>query len=347
MSRNTASFHDSYFTNNVTMRECIRRALETSSLLRTSSLIHIVDFSAADGRFVTTMREMVLASASSDQFDICPRHEAVQQRDWLDCSLSLERNQDACYILGFNPPFGRAGRIAFEFVELGLQRVQPDVMILILPIRNWRIEGYEVVCRMYLQPNAFYVADTLEPFNVAAELVIWQRTSGSVRLIDEKLPINVKDTGLLEASVTLMIRKVGEYAGRQAYWLNRATDEVYYFSANNIQRIFDHCTLTDDDIRAGLAPWYRENNHIVCSLDPPTTYRGSNPLAGETPSSMRRRQGTGFLKITSRETLTAIAFFTRMQQMAVTITRENLATGNPRSISTAIVARLWCATTTN
>jgi hypothetical protein len=236
--------------------------------------------------------------------------------------------------------------MAYEFVEIGLRRVQPHVMILILPIRNWHVRGYTVLHRAYLQPNAFFIAGTQEQFNVAAELVIYERTLGNVQLMDNwssvndaQLPLSIKDTGLLEPTVTLLIRKVGEYAGRQAYLLNRASATVYYFSANNVQRVFENCLLTDNDIRAGNAPWYRENGHIVCSLDPPTLYRGSNPAAGD---PARRRQGTGFLKCSTTEILSSIDFFRRMQSMSDAITHDNLATGSPRSISTAIVARLWC-----
>lgn len=340
MHRNTSAFKDAYFTQESVMRESVTAARNVSTLLQTSSRIHIVDFSAANGRFVAVMKELVLSTATANQFDINPRDASVLCCDWLgdDCSIDMSSHEDALRVLAFNPPFGRAGRTARKFVELGLQRVRPDVMILILPIRNWQISGYEVLHRAYLQPNAFYDAETSAPFNVAAELVVWQRTSGVVQLRDEPLPINVKDTGVLSPTTSLLIRKVGEYAGRQGYWINRETDEVYYFSANDIQRVYSQCDLSEDAVRVGAAPWYRHNNHIVCSLDPPTTYRGSNPMASEVS---RRRQGTGFLKCTTNEVLSSTDFFARMQQMSDVVTRENLASGSPRSISTAIVARLW------
>lgn len=322
------------------------RACEVCPSLRASSRIQLVDFSAGDGRFVDCVRRHVAGDVTVHQCDIEPRDTDVTREDWLSDEVCVRGDEAALRVVGFNPPFGRAGRLAFAFVERALERLRPDIMILVLPVRNWFLRGYRTLHRAYLARDSFYVPDTRETFNASTEFVVYERAQGEVRLLDNwridvdtPLSMRVRDTGTLErTTLLLLVRKVGEYAGRQAYYLNRECNEVYYFSANGVACVYTNVALDDASVRAGNTPW-TANGHIVCSLDPPTAYSGSNPRATRTTA---RRQGTGFLKCTGLAPLTSDAFFRVARRVADDVVRFNLNSGTPRSISAAILCRLWC-----
>lgn len=104
-------------------------------------LNHCIDFSAGNGDFSRTIQK-INASIRFDQFDLLPHGEGIQQKDWFSVKPEDYAGQEVS-LIGFNPPYGRRGSKAFQFIKHA-QKFQPKFMVLLLPFNfEFPVLGYE------------------------------------------------------------------------------------------------------------------------------------------------------------------------------------------------------------
>ena len=238
-----------------------------------------------------------------------------------------------------------------------LKVVDPDYVLLILPVRSeWPeiTKNFFIIYREYLKRGSFYLPPHVDHiFETASEFIVCKRLRENQEFVVPIIPFKVRDSGTLnkwwtnncltnnteqtekEERVWLLVRKVGEYAGRQIYYI-KGNKHVFYFGATQ--------TLGEGKVQEFVDfenPWQTENGHIVCEWDEPSEYKGSNPR-GE--SKNQKRQGTGFLKVTSKgqtPDLCLQQFQKLANEFEKFIVCNNLNCGNPKSITASIVERFF------
>jgi len=73
-----------------------------------SKVTKVVEPSAGDGAWLKAMEV-------HEAYDIDPKHQDVKLQDFLDPSFSVENNGSVLYV--GNPPFGRMGKLAKQFIK--------------------------------------------------------------------------------------------------------------------------------------------------------------------------------------------------------------------------------------
>ena len=134
------------------------------------------DFSAGDGQFANLLLERSFTIAG--QVDLFPRCCDVLQQDFLQTSP-----RDDVDIIGLNPPFGKQGVLAKQFVRQA-EVWQASYIVLILPARlrgTFWIHEYDVLHSQPISRNAFFRPSRPNvSIHVPTTLWILQRRIGSV-----------------------------------------------------------------------------------------------------------------------------------------------------------------------
>lgn len=239
------------------------------------------DFSAGDG----AISEWLPRGLSYHGIDIKPTNGRVHQADFLKMRVA-----EAADVVGFNPPFGRAGCLALRFVNQAITLMEPKWMLLVLPIKAWDFGGYDTVCCKVLPRESFWTPDTRKLFSTPAIMVLLRRrTVPAVVSIDrnpapewqwrDTAPLSLPRTA---SETVVLLRKVGVNAGLQAYMIARKGSmyEVTYLFRQHTT--MHECAIPERGSLAGLGLPWEGNGHIVCDRD----VRGSKT----------GRSGLGFLK---------------------------------------------------
>ena len=181
------------------------------------------DFSAGDGRFSEILRSKNFHIAG--QVDIHPRSDAVSKEDFL--SLAPKTNID---IIGLNPPFGKQGTMAKEFVRRVVSW-NAAFMVLILPARlrgTFWVDNYRVLHTRSLPPKSFYRPGSKKRLTVPTSLWVLQRTPETVAKLATYVRPNLRTpegvillprTRQWNSRVNLMVRTMGVRAGRDILFL--------------------------------------------------------------------------------------------------------------------------------
>lgn len=341
MDRNRSAFGDRYYTKEEVVDKAIDDLEDIISSMKVKPTLYF-DFSAGNGYVGKVISDKVKSVTTIVGIDIDPPATSynVEVSDFNN--FSNFSAYSGC-IVGFNPPFGRGGSTALKFVRKALL-FNPSVIIVILPVRPWVFKGFNVVRREFLPPNSFITADTNSHFDVACELIIAVRDD----VHSDELYVSITGNKNFTASDrleihwptdSLLIRKVGHYAGQQIYcmWQNEGVVNVVYISqdgsVSEVETLHIQEKYAKDE-----TPWGRRG-HIVCKADESTSYKGSNPSSNNTK---QKRTGAGFLKCSvpeenrNREGLISIA-----QKIRLFIVKNNLAKGTPKSINKGIVERIF------
>lgn len=348
---NTSSYLDRYYTNKcVILKHCetLRNILHSDESSHNKP-VYLFDFSSGDGHLGVTAKKVFGCSFRYFAVDICPHAQdgvKIETCDWLVDGrkhylqfMKEAKEANAITVVGYNPPFGRAGNTAKKFIEQSnIKGVRPDYFMLIVPIMNWYPENYGPIVTHMLERDSFYLPEGGHPFNASSEFQILKYNAPQPDL--HSLNFRAMDTGCLDENkcVWLLVRKVGHYAGRQMYYLGG--ENIMYWPGNcNENRL--PCEYDSSE----KTPW-RKNNHIVCNTDPPSRYSGSNPQnkKKKTENAKNIRQGTGFLKVMSINGRIPIFTYSEFKMFAKEIESfiesNNLNTGSPKSISVSILERV-------
>ena len=211
-----------------------------------------VDFSCGEnliGRMLDEYIGNVIA------YDLEPTKEAIdsgaKQKDWF----TVTEIPTPCYV-GLNPPFGYRGNIAQEFINHTLQISSPVCLFLILPIREWKLEGYEQVERIKLPLDAFIEpnGNVLEyPCHLYVFKQATQQTKPAIAT-NKKLPSGysaLTHPKTIDMNrVCLLVRRVGYYAGRQFYFI--IDGKTYFYHKNVLQ---ENVTWSDNNHNIDNSFW--------------------------------------------------------------------------------------------
>ena len=292
------------------------------------------DFSAGDGalgRLIKTHGDPVLQDAQYEAIDKKPLHPSVRAQDFFE--LRMDDGKINC-IVGFNPPYGRMGKLAKRFVNRAMN-YDPCMIILLLPVRPWKFKGYRILYREILPPYSFFDPNKKdELFDTAAEYFILERTKGPKEMIEEtSFPIRAFDTGPINPTIhQLIIRKVGHYAGVQCYCIVPEGDSYRISYVNEEGQVFRDPSPWNPEDSSSRPLWNcevkigpkKKEAVIVCSNYPP---------------QQNSRAGLGFLKCTvadkSKHNLNDLEDMAK--SIRLFILSNSLAKGAPKNITAGIV----------
>lgn len=345
--KNSADYADRYFTKSDIMCDHVAQLSDYFK-----NAVYFFDFSAGDGSLKTHLPRTVIYKG----IDLNPMNNDIIQLDWFSEKASKlfsdfsdeAKRAGSLLMVGYNPPFGRAGHLSKLFLEN--IKTKADVIVCILPIRNWYPKGYKLHHREYLSKDSFFLPDSGDIYNASAEFVVLERDDSS-DLSTTQYQVRASDTGKFdfwwtsecEKKVYLLVRKVGHYAGCQFYYFGRSIRDkmvrimFYPGKGHKTQVPTDYGDINIFEKK----PW-EDNGHIICDTDEPPKTSGSTKRQKTTAKS---RQGTGFLKIYRIDgNVPDFSFdqFTLLcSNFETFILQNNLNTGAPKSISAAITERFF------
>lgn len=318
----------------------------------TDKIIKFGDFSAGDGAFGNILKIRFL-NIKYHGIDICPTSKSIKTQDFLSLNLNdskeIKNWED---IVGFNPPFGRGGKIAKNFIN-HVMSAKPKYILTILPVRDYIYSGYEIIKEEFLQENSFYTFDDKSPFSTASVLILLKKIESDDTLMPfiheyivqsyPKIPYIVNDIPRLELPIKknnylLLTRKVGHYSGKQNYIISICDNSTnkYNIVYTDIKGIFKQWSNIElkfsisekweenNNQQNKKLPW-EENGHIVCIHD----------KAAITP-----RSGIGFLKtqLLLDNTLTIDEQRDLLNNINKYFNENPLSFGKPKSINCAILS---------
>ena len=152
----------------------------------------------------------------------------AKQKDWFKVKTAPTNA-----IIGLNPPFGYQSHLARKFIQHATS-FSPQYIVLIIPKTKWVPEGYQIKTQEKLPCNAFYLPDTNEEFSYPTWFYILERSkevkskSTTNDVIAPKGVRVLQQVETVDKSVSrmLVLRRIGYYAGRQAYTVYK--DNVQY-----------------------------------------------------------------------------------------------------------------------
>jgi hypothetical protein len=328
--RNRKAFRDIFYTNPALIRLGVEW-LHKHVKLRNGLPIKVFDFSAGDGLFGEVLKEL-FPNSIYEAFDINPTTDLVKQQDFLEMPDDSINTLNSFDVACFNPPFGREGRLALAFWKQALV-YKPKWLLLILPLRPWKLSNMKIIERKLLKTNSFYTIEDGFPFSTAAEMMLIKVNNSKDKIpavIEQKdFIFEVTDTRkelTFPENSMLFVRKVGAYAGEHCYVMSNKQNNNYEVNYIFRDQIFpespeEFAVPEEKPWLAKSTPWGRRG-HIVCSYD-----------AG----IKSKRGGQGFLKVY----LPANINHDKANEIALYLTRfcnqNEVAFGAPKSINCAIV----------
>ena len=356
-NRNRNDFNDMFYTQTKILNiaiDWIEEHIIKKGNNNQSQTLNFADFSAGDGAFGKYLKERQ-PNISYYGIDICPTSKSIKTQDFL--SLNLNEGEEIARwrgIVGFNPPFGRAGKTAIKFINHAMS-AKPKYLLVILPLRCFIYKGYKVIKEMYLDENSFYTFDNKKPFSTASIMLLLERDdendilphiceytaenvgSNNVNFIVNDIPQIYLPTS--KSMYLLITRKVGHYAGKQSYLISLSSYSplkynILYKDVKGIEKKWDNINIKFDNNgkweyenkKYNKLPW-EENGHIVCIHD---------------TNAQTERSGIGFLKtqLILKNELTNEQQIDLLENINKYFNENPLCFGAPKSINCAILAHV-------
>ena len=211
---------DDYYTHG----DLLRRIVNDMDQCIPNHTRRYFDFSAGDGRFAEMLANRSFTIAG--QVDLFPQHASVSKEDFL--SMEPKVNID---VIGLNPPFGKQGTLAKQFVRCA-EQWNATFMVLILPARlrgTFWIHQYRVVHTYAIPPKSFFrPRNNHKRLTVPTSLWILEKRVDAIAKLatyvrpDVRTPEGVTmlpRTRPWNAAVNLAIRLMGARAGKDILFL--------------------------------------------------------------------------------------------------------------------------------
>ena len=241
MSRETGlqrNGNDTFFTKKEVAHTCIQLIREVLfSDIKPGDLL--IEPSAGDGSFIEPIKSLSQDFKASYKFyDIDPKHEEVEQLDFLTFTISekiLPNKEINIHFIG-NPPFGRQSSLAKKFIKKcsdGKEKEKVKSISFILP-KSFKKEsfqktfplGFHLVKEWNLPTNSFTVNGV--DHDVPCVFQIWKREDYEREINDKEEPNNfifVKKTEPHDISV----RRLGINAGEVSKETAKKNPSSHYF----------------------------------------------------------------------------------------------------------------------
>lgn len=149
---------DQFFTKDHVSKECVDdvlSALRGEGVQLGKSLF--IEPSAGNGCFVHNLKEMDLLV---EAYDIEPRKNYIKRNDFLQQEINTTKSKEDTIIIG-NPPFGKAGKTALEFIIRGFKYSEYVCFILPNNFQKYSMQrllpdNVKILYQKSLPPNSFY-----------------------------------------------------------------------------------------------------------------------------------------------------------------------------------------------
>ena len=187
---------DQFFTRDSVAIHCWEKLLNCLALPRDT---HFVEPAAGAGAFYSLLPE-----DRRTGLDLEPRHEGIEEADFMEW---LPEPTDHIVVVG-NPPFGRRGRTALEFVNRALTFAETVAMILPMTFTRHEAQkqipaGVRLAFSEALEPASFLLPDG-EPYSVQTVFQIWTWRPSPVDLrLNAPLPKKHPDFDMWQYNNTL------------------------------------------------------------------------------------------------------------------------------------------------
>ncbi len=183
---------DQFFTKTHVSNICVKDVLSVLNFEGISSEdMLFIEPSAGHGCFLDNLKAINL---STDAYDIEPQRPDIKQNDFLNQDIKVSHNKQNTIIIG-NPPFGKAGRTALEFIIKGFN--YSDFVCFILP-NNFQkysmqrlLPSYvKIIHQKSLPPKSFFTATNSEvDIGCIFQVLTRQKTKKRDKRIKVKPPI--------------------------------------------------------------------------------------------------------------------------------------------------------------
>lgn len=178
MSKNNAKELDQWFTKIEVAKLCVSKMAELGFI---KEFTDVIEPSAGSGVFVEELSKIV-DKEYIHAFDIDPKQEYMQQANWLETIPTI---QSRAVVIG-NPPYGKKGKLAIEFINHSLDIV--DVVGFIVPLTlstSWTAqknirEDAELIYEMPLPKKSFEFEG--KSVDVPSVFQIWRKKFKDLRL---------------------------------------------------------------------------------------------------------------------------------------------------------------------
>ena len=168
---------DEYYTSKKTVDVCISKLEEYYQL---NYFDTIIEPSAGDGSFIDKIEESINEfeeSVSRIYLDINPRHDLIDQQNYMNFKFETEKNKHTL-VIG-NPPFGTNGKLAKQFIDKSSDFA--DIIAFILPIsysKNSKQKtipkNYHLLDELMLQ-NEVFMKSGQQTHTVNCVFQIWEK----------------------------------------------------------------------------------------------------------------------------------------------------------------------------
>ena len=209
---------DKFYTSDAVARHCVARAcaaIESDGDCMAGKII--VEPSAGGGSFLRAFDALGLGPTVG--LDLQPESEGIIEADFLHWSPSAAQPQP--HIMIGNPPFGRRGWLALDFLNHALLHSQYTAFILPAIFRKWMVQqhvqkGARLLADFPLEDASFHFQG--QPYAVRCCFQIWaaKGVKGDLpnRRMTGALPIHHRDFTMYQYNATPEARK----------WINSSWD---------------------------------------------------------------------------------------------------------------------------
>lgn len=193
----------------------------------------IIEPSCGNGSFYNNIEH-----SNKIGIDIEPEIENVLKMDFFDFKYNSSISRDKILIIG-NPPFGKQGSLAMDFINHS--SLYSDTIAFILPlsfvkisVKNRIPNYYHLEYEEILPENSFLLNNG--DYDVKCVFQIWKRKDHKRIKIKSDKEIGFKYVKEDE-NPDLSIRRVGVYAGKCFYELNKSSSSHYFIKIDDKSKV--------------------------------------------------------------------------------------------------------------
>ena len=165
---------DQFYTHPSVAKKCWEHALNSlNEFTGSNAKVNFLEPSAGTGAFFNLM------PSGSFGFDLEPKSDGVKQQDFL--KVDFEKLPPDLITVG-NPPFGKKGKLALDFLNYSLPNSFFVGFIVPIQFRKWSIQKHiikdaRLISDISLKEDAFIFQD--KPYKVRCCFQIWTKLNYS------------------------------------------------------------------------------------------------------------------------------------------------------------------------
>lgn len=192
----------------------------------------IIEPSAGDGSFSRQIHNCLA-------LDIDPQHSSIIKQDFLTWNYTGNIDPKDILFIG-NPPFGKQGNLAFQFL-VKCMSIGNTVAFILPPsfnkqsIINKIPFHFHITKCLKLKENSFCLEGN--SYKVPSIFQVWERKETLREIIKAEEPVGYQYVSKTEANMT--IRRVGFYAGKPSKDINKNEQSHYFIKTDHVDKIIE------------------------------------------------------------------------------------------------------------